>query len=58
MVDVAENCPELSGVSLARTQGARDWQREIAVSEVSSDMIEIFGDRLDRLLAKFDASDA
>ena len=58
MVDVAENCPEISGISLTRTQAARVWQQQMATEAPSPETIEVYGERLDRLLAKFGAADA
>lgn len=58
MVDVAENCPELAGASLARTVGARDWQRQLNAEPTSPDTYQIYSERLDRLLEKFGEADA
>ena len=57
MVDVAETCPEIAGISLARVQGVRNWQRQISAGEPPVEMYETYADRLDRLLAQFGEAD-
>ena len=58
MVDVAETCPEITGVSLARSQGVRDWYRQLDPEPPSLERYEIYSERLDRLLSDFGEADA
>ncbi len=57
MVDVAETCPEIAGISLARIQGVRDWYRQLNPEEPSLQMYEVYSERLDRLLYEFGGVD-
>ena len=58
MVDVAEACPEITGVSLARVQADRDWCRQQDLEEPLLEKHEIYSERLDRLLLEFGEADA
>ena len=57
MVDVAETCPEIAGISLARIQGVRDWHRQLNPEEPSLEKYEVYSERLDRLLSEFGETD-
>ncbi len=58
MIDVAENSPVLSGVSLDRTQDALAWRQRLPAEDVSAAALESLSARFEKLLQDFGEADA